>query len=109
VFAYAYRYGNFAYASDHPLSADAQLLAGVRRPDGTPLTPAAAPTGSVLALLAQARLESAAGFIARRHAAAEVISDDNLLSEYRHGRRFGPALLQALQPAAAPHFELDDP
>jgi spermidine synthase len=109
VFPYAYRYANFAYASDHPLTADPQLLARVRRPDGTVLAPAAAPPGSVLALLGAARLEPAATFIARHQAEAEVISDDNLLSEYRHGRRFGPALLQALQPAAPDHFELDDP
>jgi spermidine synthase len=109
VFLYVYRYANFAYASDHPMTPDPQLLRQLRRPDGTPLAAAAAPPGSVAALLASARLEPADAFIARRHAETQVISDDNLLSEYRHGRRFGPALLRALQPPEPAHFELDDP
>src|SRR5438034_114774 len=109
VFPYAYRYANFAYASDHPLTPDPALLQQVRRPDGTPLATAAAQAGSVLALLSKAHLEPAETFIAQRQADAQVISDDNLLSEYRHGRRFGPALLLALLPMEPSHFELDDP
>ena len=31
-----------------------------------------------------------------------VITDDNLISEYKHGMRFGPAMLRALQPASPP-------
>ena len=98
VFPYAYRYANFAYASDHPLTPDLALLGPVRRPDG-----------SALALLAHARLDPAGAFIAAHHADAQVISDDNLLSEYRHGRRFGPEVLRAPLPAEPAHFELDDP
>jgi hypothetical protein len=109
VFPYAYRYANFAYASDHPLTPDLALLMEVRRPDGTPLAAAAAPAGSVVALLANAHLEPADTFIAQRQADAQVISDDNLLSEYRHGRRFGPGLLRRLLPGEPAHFELDDP
>jgi spermidine synthase len=109
VFPYAYRYANFAYASDHPLTPDLALLMEVRRPDGTPLAAAAAPAGSVVALLANARLQPADTFIAQRQADAQVISDDNLLSEYRHGRRFGPGLLRRLLPGEPAHFELDDP
>ena len=109
VFPYAYRYANFAYASDHPLTPDPALLQQVRRPDGTPVATAAAQAGSVLALLSKAHLEPAETFIAQRQADAQVISDDNLLSEYRHGRRFGPALLRALLPMEPSHFELDDP
>ena len=60
-------------------------------------------------LLSKAHLEPAETFIAQRQADAQVISDDNLLSEYRHGRRFGPALLRALLPLEPSHFELDDP
>jgi spermidine synthase len=109
VFPYAYRYANFAYASDHPLTPDLALLGPVRRPDGSALVAASAPAASVLALLAHARLDPAGAFIAAHHADAQVISDDNLLSEYRHGRRFGPEMLQALLPAEPAHFELDDP
>jgi hypothetical protein len=109
VFPYAYRYANFAYASDHPLTPDLALLGPVRRPDGSALPAPSAPAASVLALLAHARLDPAAAFIAARYADAQVISDDNLLSEYRHGRRFGPEVLRALLPAEPAHFELDDP
>ena len=48
------------------------------------------PAGSVAAFLASARLEPTREFIARRHADAQIITDDNLLSEYRDGERFGP-------------------
>jgi spermidine synthase len=109
VFPYAYRYANFAYASDHALTPEAARLAAVRRPDGTPVPAPGAPEGSVAALLSRARLEPAAAFIARRHAAAEVISDDNLLTEYRHGKRSGPKLLEALLPAEPVPFGQDDP
>ncbi len=109
VFPYAYRYANFAYASDHPLAPDPAALQQLRRPDGTLVTTAAASPGSVMTFLTNARLEPAETFIAQRRADAEVISDDNLLSEYRHGRRFGPELLRALQPMEPAHFELNDP
>jgi len=110
AFPYAYRYANFAYASDHPLSPDLTRLQAVLRPDGTPLAaPGTPPPGSVVAFLSDARLEPARAFIARRGASAEVITDDNLLSEYRHGQRFGPAALQALLPAPPAHFEANDP
>jgi spermidine synthase len=109
VFPYTYRYANFAYASDYPLAPDPTVLRGLRRPDGTLLTAAGEAAGSVATLLANARLEPADTFIAQRRADAQVISDDNLLSEYRHGRRFGPQFLRALQPAEPTHFELDDP
>jgi hypothetical protein len=91
------------------LTPDAALLRDVRRPDGTALTAANAPAGSVVALLQTARLQPAQAFIAQHAADAQVISDDNLLSEYRHGKRFGPRLLQALLPNEPRHFELDDP
>jgi hypothetical protein len=44
--------------------------------------------------------------VARQKAKASVITDDNLLSEYAHGQRFGPELLRALAPPEAPNFEL---
>jgi spermidine synthase len=109
VFPYAYRYLNFVYASDQPLHVDLSQLGGIRRPDGNFFALDGAAAGSVAGLLGQAKLEPVNDFIARRHANAVVITDDNLLSEYAHGRRFGPRLLRALAPAEASHFEAVDP
>jgi spermidine synthase len=109
VFGYAYRYSNFVYASDQPLTATLSGLWTVRRPDGDLFTPDDNRSGSVAALLASARLEPVREFIARRHADARIITDDNLLSEYRDGERFGPSFLQALQPATQPIFSPLDP
>lgn len=109
VFVYAYRYSNFVYASDQLLTATLSGLWKVRRPDGAAFTPDDRPTGSVAALLAGARLEPVREFIARRHADARIITDDNLLSEYKNGERFGPAFLQALQPPTAAIFGPTDP
>ncbi|HXQ21993.1 MAG TPA: hypothetical protein VN812_10005, partial [Candidatus Acidoferrales bacterium] len=69
----------------------------------------AVPATSVIAFLAYARLEPVDEFLARRHAEAEVVTDDNLLTEYRHGRRFGPKILQALLPNEPAQFEISDP
>jgi spermidine synthase len=109
VFRYTYRYSNFVYASDQPLTATLSGLWNVRRPDGAPFTPDDAPAGSVAAFLAAARLEPTREFIARRHADAGIITDDNLLSEYRDGARFGPTLLKALQPSTPATFGPLDP
>ena len=109
VFAYAYRYTNFVYAADHPLAPDMGGLSRVMRPDGTPFVLDNPPATSVVATLETARLEPAAAFIARRKAGAEIITDDNLLTEYKDGRRFGPELVQALLPPEIPHFEGADP
>jgi len=109
VFAHAYRYANFVYASDQRLVPDVARLAGVLRPDGKPFTFGAVPATSVIAFLAYARLEPVDEFLARRHAEAEVVTDDNLLTEYRHGRRFGPKILQALLPNEPAQFEISDP
>jgi spermidine synthase len=109
VFGHAYRYTNFVYASDQPLTATLSGLWLIRRPDGALFTADDKRPGSVATLLSSARLEPAVDFIARRHADAQIITDDNLLSEYRHGERFGPAFLQLLQPATAAHFEPIDP
>jgi len=109
VFPYTYRYTNFGYASDRPLQPNFSLIKSVSRPDGS-LFQTVAPPGSVVAALALGRIEPVNSFIARHDAAhAWIISDDNLVTEYRHGRRFGPQLLQALQPAQAPEFKFDEP
>jgi hypothetical protein len=104
VFGYAYCYFNFGYAADVPLVPDPARLLEVRRPGGTLFTYDGAPAKSVAALLATARLVPAREFIALGDAHAEIITDDNLLSEYRHGRRFGPQTLQALLPPEPAHF-----
>jgi len=104
VFGYAYCYFNFGYAADVPLAPVPARLLEVRRPGGALFTYDGAPAKSVAALLATARLVPAREFIARREAHAEIITDDNLLSEYRHGRRFGPETLRALVPPEPAHF-----
>jgi spermidine synthase len=104
VFPYVYRYLNFSYASDRPLTPDLGLLTRVRRPDGTLFAPGLAYAGSVVAQLAVAQFEPAGEFIAHNDAHPQIISDDNLLTEYRHGIRFGP--LQALLPDPGKDFEL---
>jgi hypothetical protein len=38
-----------------------------------------------------------------------VITDDNMLVEYRHGRRFGPEPLVAALPPSTRHFTMDRP
>jgi len=109
VFRYAYRFRNFVYASDHPLMPDISGLARIRRPDGTAFATEDAPPQSVAAQLLGARLELVDAFLERRGAKGEIITDDNLLTEYRHGRRFGPMALRALLPPSVDHFELTDP
>jgi SAM-dependent methyltransferase len=109
VFAYAYRYTNFVYAADHPLVPVTGGLSRVRRPDGTAFVLYNPPPTSVAAHLAAVRLEPVADFVARRKAYAEIITDDNLLTEYKDGRRFGPKFLQALLPPEMSHFEGADP
>jgi predicted membrane-bound spermidine synthase len=104
VFPFAYRYGNFGYASDHALVPDLSLLAAVRRPDGQPFETTDVPLTSVVGMLSTAALDPAGPFIASHHVDAGIITDDNLLTEYRHGRRVGSQWLQALQPATLPEF-----
>jgi len=109
VFSNAYRYANFMYASDHLLPPDFNLLAKVRRADGRLFVLEQPRLGSVANLLATAHLDPAATFIAKHHADAQVITDDNLVSEYRHGLRSAlePAMLLALLPPAAAEFEMN--
>ncbi|MFI4890569.1 MAG: spermidine synthase [Steroidobacterales bacterium] len=109
VFAHAYRYTNFVYASDRALAPDIGGLLEVRRPNGTPFAFGQAPASSVEALLANMRLEPVGEFLARHHADAVVVTDDNLVTEYRHGGRFGPKVLQALLPPEAAEFEFGEP
>jgi predicted membrane-bound spermidine synthase len=103
VFPYVYRYVNFVYASDHPLTVSLDKLWDIRRPDGGLFSSAdGIARNGVVARLTSARLEPVDELLARHGAAAEIITDDNLISEYKHGLRFGPAILQALQPPSPP-------
>jgi predicted membrane-bound spermidine synthase len=104
VFPFAYRYGNFGYASDHELAPDLSLLEQTRRPDGEPFVTVEVPPTSVVGMLSVAELDPAVPYIASFHVDARTITDDNLLTEYRHGRRVGPQWLQALQPPELPEF-----
>jgi spermidine synthase len=109
VFPNTYRYSNFVYAADHPLIPDLSALGRVHRPDGTLFAPGEVSVVSVAGRLAGARLEPAAAFIARHHADVQVITDDNLLTEYRHGFRDGPHLPVWMLPAAPAEFAIDEP
>jgi hypothetical protein len=88
------------YVSDRPLEPVLSRLAGVQRPEGIPfsLDETAAPPGSVMTLLRSARLEPTASFSSRHHVAGEIITDDNLLTEYRHGRLLGFEFLEPFLP-----------
>ncbi|MFL6602251.1 MAG: hypothetical protein ACJ8R9_13070 [Steroidobacteraceae bacterium] len=108
VFPAAYRYTNFMFASDHPLVKDMARLWQVRRPDGKMFQPGVAKEASVIGRLASVPMEPAAQFLASHKTTGEIITDDNLLTEYRHGRRFGPALLQALLPPTPKDFPFID-
>jgi hypothetical protein len=96
------------FASDHPLVKDMARLWQVSRPDRKLFQPGETEPTSVVARLATVPLEPAAHFLARHNTAGEIITDDNLLSEYRHGRRFGPAFLQSLLPPTPGEFPFTD-
>jgi predicted membrane-bound spermidine synthase len=110
VFAHAYRYANFLYASDVPLAPDIVLLRNVQRPDGAPfaLTPPL-PDRGVAALLSRARLEPVESFLERAPVRGEIITDDNMLTEYRHGMQFLPPIVDSLIRRPYAGFGLDAP
>jgi spermidine synthase len=97
VFEHTYRYANFLYASDTPLSPVLRRLQSVRRPDGARFSlESPAREGSVVDLLSNAKLDPAGPFIAGAPVVAEIITDDNMLTEYRHGMQFLPATVDTL-------------
>jgi predicted membrane-bound spermidine synthase len=107
-FPHAYRYGNFTYASDSALIPDPARLLHIRRPDGRTFTPEDADLpGSVAAFLREPRFESASTVLSRAYTETGVITDDNLLTEYRHGKRFGPPFLVDLLPPPTRKFTLN--
>jgi predicted membrane-bound spermidine synthase len=110
VFAYAYRYANFLYASDTPLTPVLRRLESVRRPDGVPFSlESPVREGSVVDLLSKAKLDPAGSFIARGPVTAEIITDDNMLTEYRHGMQFLPGILDARVRRPLTTFATDAP
>ncbi len=109
VFEHSYRFRNFVYASDSPPSPDATGLSKIYRPDGAAFALDEATSTSVVFMLKNARLEPVEDFLARRTVKSQVITDDNLVSEYRDGRRFGPAFLRALLPPEPREFRISDP
>lgn len=108
-FPFAYRFANFGYAAEHPLYPDPALLGRVHRPDGAWFVPGEGAPWSVAGRLRAPYLEPAGAFIARHAVDARIITDDNLLTEYRHGSRDGPHLPSVLLPAALPELKPDEP
>lgn len=91
VFPYVYRLGSFAYASERNLEPEvAQLEARVARVawNGVPALDLADP--DVQSTLANMRegFEPYARFIARATRPPEIITEQNMLTEYRYGNRF---------------------
>ena len=105
VFAHAYRYANFLYASDVPLSPDLTRLATIHRPDGalfsldSPVVP-----GSVVDALTRAKLDPAGPLVAKEGVGADIVSDDNMLTEYRHGEQFLWGVIDSLVRHPVPQF-----
>jgi len=102
VFPAVYRYAGFAYAGFDDFRVDAEVsrtrLSQVQV-HGKPIFEAedfqASGSG---AKLAGARLEPAQDLLKRHAAPAGVITDANMLTEFRHGKRTGIALLDRLLP-----------
>jgi hypothetical protein len=109
VFSHAYRYANFMYVSDGPLLPVPSRLEGVRRPDGDLFSIQTAQPGSVASLLSTARLEPVESFNARHHTPGEIITDDNMLPEYRHGMQFGPGSMDSPLRRPTALFRMDEP
>ena len=108
VFPHAYRYFNFAYASDRSLTPVSSRLLNVRRPDGAVFTFDNAQPTSVASFLENAKLDPVPEFLARHKVDGEIITDDNLISEYKHGKRF-PELLGAVLPEEPGEFDPSAP
>jgi len=93
VFAFTYRYMNFAYASDTPLTMATEevekQMEKVLLPSGEYFPKKATSETSVLSLLRSAKLEPADITLKPARGWASVITDENMLPEYRHGKRFG--------------------
>jgi hypothetical protein len=110
VFAHAYRYANFLYASDRPLSPVLPRLQTVLRPDGAQFSlEVPYSKGGVVDRLSGAKLDPAGSFIARGPVSGEIITDDNMLTEYRHGMQFLPDIVDARVRRPFTEFGLNAP
>lgn len=102
VFPEVHRYAGFAYAGLRPFGvapALAQERLAAVRVQGKPIFDAADfEPGQAGARLAAAELEPLQALLARHAAPARVITDANLMTEFRHGKRTGVAALDALLP-----------
>lgn len=106
VFAFTYRYENLAYASDTPLAIATEemkkRLGKVLLPSGGYFTAESDSEGSVLNLLKNAKLDPAHEVLQSAHGWAAVITDENMLPEYRHGKRL--KFLQYFLPPQVPQM-----
>lgn len=102
VFSVVHRYAGFAYAGFRPFRVDAETarsrLAAVRVRGAPIFEPADFDPGQPGDRLARADLEPLQALLARHGAPAKVITDANLMTEFRHGKRTGVAALDALLP-----------
>jgi spermidine synthase len=109
VFPHAYRYANFVYGSRQPLSLDTPSLGALLQPDNTPFPTQSGIAGSVQQRLHDAHLQPAAAALSQAGPDVQVITDDNLLVEYRHGRRIGPEWLERMLPPLPRKFTINSP
>jgi spermidine synthase len=110
VFDFTYRYMNFAYASNTPLNIATgevkKRLGKVLLPGGEYFTAESDTEESVLNLLKNAKLEPAHELLQPAQGWAAIITDQNMLTEYRHGKRFGPhKISQYFLPPRVPQFD----
>jgi hypothetical protein len=101
LFPHVLRYRNFAYMSHAPFvkRADAEAVLRACRIGTEPAFPEALfKPGAIAERLAHAALESAADYLRTQPAGAELITDFNLVPEFRHGLRPFGGLLDPLLP-----------
>jgi spermidine synthase len=91
VFPHVYRLGNFVYASDRDLTPElAHLEARIAAVGwgGTPAADLSDPMVRETIRSMREGFESPAAFIAQAGRAPEIITEQNMLTEYRYGQRF---------------------
>jgi len=104
AFPFAFKYRNFVYAGDHDFRVPGATVLGRLRlcqiGDQAAFLPDQFERGGLVYDLAKANLEPVAGILAERGSVpADVITDQNLLVEYRHGHVVTFAPLRRLLPA----------
>ena len=93
VFKHTFRYGNFIYCSDHDMLPDIKLaperlmaLSISGKPVFSPDSPA---DRAAIEKLMEHKVESIEEVIAGSARKLEVITDQNMITEFKHGLRFG--------------------